>query len=396
MEFKVLGPVDVRRDGRALQLPGGKPRALLGFLLLHADEPVSAERLAVALWGEDAPARAARTVQVYVSRLRRALGDPELLTTSRAGYRLRVRPGELDLDRFERLVEEGRRALADGRTAEAAGLLRDALGLWRGPPLADLAFEPFAAAETARLQEQRMATVEARLEADLAAGRHAELVAELQRLVVEHPLRERLHGQLVLALYRTGRQADALEAYRRARELLVEQLGIEPGSELRALERAVLAHDPGLMLPVRDTAAAPGRPIAGSSAASRVRVPLPPTATVGRDAELAELEAVVAADGVRLLTLVGAAGVGKTRVAIELARAVAPSFRDGAVFVSLGALDAVAHVAPTMARELVVAPAPGESVEDALARHLARRQLLLVLDNCEHVLEAAPLVSDRD
>ena len=168
---------------------------MLAFLLLHANEPVSAERLAVALWGEEASAGAARTVQVYVSRLRRALAEDELLTTSRAGYRLRVRAGELDLDRFERLVDDGRRALAAGRPNESGGLLREALELWHGPALADLAFEPFAQAEIARLEEQRLAAVEARVEADLAAGRTAELVPELQRLVGEHPLRERLHGR---------------------------------------------------------------------------------------------------------------------------------------------------------------------------------------------------------
>src|SRR5215217_7022897 len=209
-------------------------------------EPVSAERLAAALWGEDAPGGAIRTVQVYVSRLRRALGEDGLLTTSRAGYRLRVRPGELDLDRFGRLVEEGRRALGDARAAAAGEMLREALGLWRGPALADLAFEPFAHAEIARLEELRQAAVEVRIEADLAAGQHVESVPELQRLVDEHPLRERLHGQLMLALYRSGRQAEALDVYRDARRVLVEQLGIEPGAELQRLQQAMLAHDPAI------------------------------------------------------------------------------------------------------------------------------------------------------
>jgi len=392
MEFQVLGPLEVRRDGRAVAVPGGKPRAVLALLVLHANEAVSAERLAVALWGEDAPAGAVRTVQVYVSRLRRALGDEELLVTSRAGYRLRVRPGELDIDRFERLIDEGRRALADGRADDARELLREALELWRGPPLADMAFEPFAQAEIARLEELRLAAVEARVEADLAAGRHVQAVPELQRLVGEHPLRERLYGQLMLALYRSGRQADALEAYRSAREVLVERLGIEPGSELRALELAVLAQAPELMLEQRDAARASAMPD-HEWAAGRMRVPLPPTPTVGRDAELGRLRAVIGASG-RLVTVVGAGGVGKTRVAIEFARAVGPTLRDGAVFVSLASLPASEHVGSTIARELGVTPAPSDSMEDALARHLARRQLLLVLDNFEHVLDAAVLVAD--
>jgi DNA-binding SARP family transcriptional activator len=246
MEFRILGPLEVRSDGTTVALPGGKPRAVLAVLLLHANEPVSAERLAVALWGEDAPAGAVRTVQVHVSRLRRALGDDESLATSRAGYRLRVRPGELDLDRFERLVDDGRRALAESRAEQARELLRQALGLWRGPPLADLAFEPFAPAEIARLEELRLAAVEMRMDADLAAGRHAELVPELQRLVAEHPLREHLHGQLMLALYRCGRQSDALEVYTRGRRRLDEELGLEPSPELQRLQEAILHQDASL------------------------------------------------------------------------------------------------------------------------------------------------------
>ena len=254
MDFKLLGPLEVRRGETVVPLPRGKPRAVLAVLLLHPNEPVGADRLALALWGEEAPAAAARTVQVYVSRLRRALSDAEALTTTPAGYVLRVRPGELDAERFERLAAEGREAFAAGRPDDAGALLREALGLWRGPALGELAFEAFAQADAARLEEQRLAALEARIEADLAAGRHAELVGDLQRLVDEHPLRERLHGQLMLALYRSGRQADALAAYRRAREVLVAELGIEPGTELRALERAVLAQDPELM-PARRPAA---------------------------------------------------------------------------------------------------------------------------------------------
>jgi len=394
MEFKVLGPLEVRRDGRVVALGGGKPRAVLAVLLLHSNEPVGPERLAGALWGEDAPPGAVATVRVHVSRLRKALRDDEVLATTAAGYRLRVRPGELDADRFERLLDEGRRALADARAAEAGELLREALGLWRGPALADLAFEPFAQAEIARFEEQRLTALEARIQADLAAGRHAELIAELQRLVAEHPLRERLQGQLMLALYSSGRQADALQAYRHARELLVEQLGIEPGAELRALEQAVLMHDPAIVLAERETATLREAPSTESSGAGRVRVPLPPTPTVGRDAAIADLRAAVGGCSGRLVTVVGTGGVGKTRVAIELARAVGRRWRDGAVFVSLAALDASKHVASTIARELGVTPAPSESVETALIRHLTRRELLLVLDNFEHVLDAAALVAD--
>jgi predicted ATPase/DNA-binding SARP family transcriptional activator len=389
MEFKVLGPLEVRRGEIAVPLPRGKPRAVLAMLLLHANEAVGAERLAVGLWGEDAPAGAARTVQVYVSRLRRALDDEELLVTTPAGYVLRVRPGELDAERFERLVGEGREALAAGRPEEAGAVLRDALGLWRGPALGELAFEPFAQAHAARLEEQRLAALEAQIESDLAAGRHAELIGDLQRLVGEHPLRERLHGQLMLALYRSGRQADALEAYRRAREVLVGELGIEPGPDLRALERAMLAQAPELD-PQPRTDAGPSRPPA---ARPQVRVPLPPTRTIGRAAELAELRRTIADPAARLVTVVGPGGVGKTRVAVEVAREVGPDLRDGAVFVALAALQESERVGSTIARALDLMPAPGEAVDDALERHLAPRELLLVLDNFEHVLGAAALVA---
>src|ERR671932_1714350 len=237
MEFSILGPLEVRAGGRAVALGGTKPRALLAVLLLHANEAVSGERLALALWGEDAPAGAVKTVQVYMSRLRRALGDPDVVTTTGAGYCLRVRPGELDADRFDRLVGQGRDALAAGDAETAGAVLREGLGLWRGAPLAELAGMPFAPPEIARLEEERLAALELRVEADLAAGRHAELVAELGRLTREHPLRERLHAQLMLALYRSGRQAEALEAFQRARRALDSTLGLEPGPALRELER---------------------------------------------------------------------------------------------------------------------------------------------------------------
>jgi len=221
MEFRILGLIDVRNEAGAVALGGKKPRAVLAVLLLHANEPVSAERLALALWGEDAPGGAVKTVQVHVSRLRRALGDPGIVATTAGGYRLRVRPDELDAERFERLVEEGRAALAGGQPEHASALLRGALSLWRGSPLADLADEPFAAAEIARLDEERLAALDARVEADLAAGCHDALVGELAQLVADNPTRERLAGQLMLTLYRCGRQAESLEAYAQARRVLV-------------------------------------------------------------------------------------------------------------------------------------------------------------------------------
>jgi predicted ATPase/DNA-binding SARP family transcriptional activator len=377
MDFKVLGPLEVRRDGAALPLGGGKPRALLAVLLLHANEPVSAERLAGALWGEDAPPGAVGTVRVHVSRLRRALGDEAVLTTTPAGYRLRLGAGELDLQRFEQLVDEGRHALADGRLEEAGDVLRAALSLWRGPALADLAFEPFAQAEIARLEEQRLAALELRVEGDLNAGRHAELLPELQRLVSDHPLRERLHAQRMLALYRCGRQAEALEAYRQARRTLVEELGIEPGPELRRLEREVLEQAPSLQPPVW-----------------RARVPLPPNATLGRERELRAAAVLLRDPATRLLTLMGPGGVGKTRLALELAHALAPEFDDGAHFVALASVAHANEVPGTVAQALGVTVRASETSTASLARYLAPRQVLLVLDNFEHVHDAGALLGE--
>jgi DNA-binding SARP family transcriptional activator len=244
MDYRILGPLELAEAGHPLRLGGPKQRLLLAHLLLHANEVVSADVLIDRLWGDAAPPTAAKIVHVQVWRLRKALGKGAL-DTRPPGYLLRVRPEELDLTRFERLVAEARAA----EPAAAAEKLRDALALWRGAPLADLAFEQSLSVEIARLEELRLIALEEQVEADLALGRHAELVPDLETLVREHPLRERLRGHLMLALYRAGRQAEALDVYRRTRELLVEELGLEPGPPLQELERAILAHDPALAAP---------------------------------------------------------------------------------------------------------------------------------------------------
>ena len=395
MEFGILGPLEVRADGRSVPLGGGKPRAVLALLALHANQPVSAERVAVALWGEDAPPTAVKTVQVYIARLRKALEDPGVLVTTPAGYCLRVGPGELDAERFEERVATGRDALAHGRAEEAAAELRAALGLWRGAPLAEIASAPFAPPEIARLEEQRLAALEARVEADLAAGRQPELVGELQQLTTEHPWRERLHAQLMLALYRTGRQAEALDAYRHARDVLTDQLGIEPGAELNELHQAILAHDPELDAPPATAwpssdergvrRAAPGAP--GDSP-----LPAPPNRTVGRRRELDELGERLRASSVRLLTLTGPGGVGKTRLALEAARSVEADFADGAQFVSLAAIQRSEDVPAAIVRTLGIMLLSGESPSQAAERFLAAKHLLLLADNFEHVLAAAPFI----
>ena len=312
MEFLILGPIEVR-NGSGRVAVSGRPLAVLAVLLLHPNEPVSVDRLALALWGEDAPGGVVKTVQMNVSRLRSALGDPDAVSTTPAGYCLRVRPGELDADRFEGLVEDARRALSDGQPEGAAATLREALELWRGPALAELAVEPFAGAEITRLEEQRLTALELRLDADLAAGRHAEVVGELGRLVHSNPLREGLAGQLMLALYRCGRQSEALEAYATARRRLVEDLGIEPGPQLRELHEAILRQDVAL----------DAQPTEAELPAALDPTNAPPL--VGRDDELRWLlerwEPAAAGDGA-LVALAGPRGAGKSRLVAELAHVV--------------------------------------------------------------------------
>ena len=250
LEFRILGPFEVTERGRPLDVGAGKQRALLALLLLNAGEVVSTDRLIDALWGDQPPASALNSVHVYVSQLRKAFANGHLETHGH-GYRLALEPEQVDLGRFERLLGQGRTLLAAGEAERAAEALRAAIDLWRGPPLSDVGFEPFAGGEIARLEELRVAALEERIEADLALGRDAELVPELEALVREHPLRERLRAQLMLALYRSGRQAEALDAYREARRTLADDLGLEPGRGLQELERAILRHDAQLEAPAQ-------------------------------------------------------------------------------------------------------------------------------------------------
>jgi class 3 adenylate cyclase len=261
MDFRILGPLEVFEDGRALDLGGAKQRAALAMLALHANHVVAHERLIDALWDEEPPETARKALQVYVSQLRKALGRERLETTPR-GYLLRLKPDELDLTRFERLY--------------GAGKPEEALALWRGDPLADFSDQRFAEAEIARLEELRLSCLEQRIEHDLADGRHAELVGELDALAQEHPLREHVRAQLMLALYRAGRQAEALEAYQAARVALVDELGIEPGQRLRVLHQQILRQDPALDLPART------RPRRAEPATAPAQVPAPPPASATR------------------------------------------------------------------------------------------------------------------
>ncbi len=346
MDLRVLGPVEASVDERPVAIGAGKPRALLAMLALNAGSPVPAERLIDGLWGEQPPATAAKMVQVYVSQLRKTLaatGDGAEIVTRGRGYELRLGTGDVDARRFERLVAEG--------------APREALALWRGPPLDDVATEPFAALEIRRLQELRLAAVELAVEHDLAAGRHVGVIGEIEAFVAEEPLRERLHALRMLALYRCGRQADALDAYREARAALVEAIGVEPGPELRRLHEAILRQDPALEPPTVGAVELPPELDA--------RTPL-----VGREAELASLREHWrhAHGGAGRLVLIAAGrGMGKTRLAAQLA---------GEVHRDRGAV--------RYASDASALSATRAALEDT---GITRRPTLLVLDDVDHAAQ---------
>jgi DNA-binding SARP family transcriptional activator len=260
LDFRILGPLAVTADGKPVRLGGPKQRATLAILLLNANRVVSVDRLADDLYEGAAPVTAVTQIQRQISELRKLLGPGHGIETQPPGYVLRLAPEQLDLQRFERLAADAGSSLERGDAERASGLLRDALELWRGPPLADLGYESFAQPAIARLEEVRLAVMEQRIDAELRLGRHSRLVGELEQLVAENPLQERFAEQLMLALYLSGRQAEALDVYRAARERLVDALGLEPTARLQALERRILAHDPSLE-PAVSESTAPGRAI---------------------------------------------------------------------------------------------------------------------------------------
>jgi len=377
VQFRVLGPLELLDGPRQIALGGGRQRKLLLALLIHANEVVSGDRMIEALWGERPPASAAKLVQGFVSKLRRVLDDGRLETRA-PGYVLRVDPGELDVDRFEALVAEARAVPAN----RAAELLREALSLWRGPPLPELRYADIAQPEIARLEALRHVALEQLFEAELAVGRHRELLPELERVLAAEPLRERLRGQLMLAMYRSGRQADALAVYADGRRTLVDELGIEPGAALKELERQILAHDVALELgPSKADGAPVPTPLLASVDRLPGNLPTPSTPFLGRTSELGEVVELLSRRDVRMVTLTGPGGSGKTRLAAQAAADLGGRYPHGVWWVPLAALRDAKLVLGAAAQSL--------GVRGDLTAQIAERSLLLVFDNFEQVVDAA-------
>lgn len=381
MHISLLGELEVLdAENRSVVLTGAKLRSLLVILALHASRVVPADELIEALWGQDPPLAVRNGVQGLVSKLRRALGSTALVVMRGGGYVLEVPPEAVDVHRYESLVAEGRVAAAGGDPGRAISLLAEADALWRGAVLAEFSYEEFALATITRLSELRLAANEERLETELQVGRHQGVIGELETLVEAHPLRERPRCLLMIALYRAGRQADALRTYQEGRHVLGDQLGLEPGPELRQLEAAILTQDPSLDAP------APASPGTKPWTEHRSTIPESLTPLVGRDQELGDLTRLF--DDCRFMTLVGPGGVGKTRLALEVARAQSRVLRHGACLVELAPLGDPAGLRAAIAFALEL-PDPKQ-----LATMIGERDLLIVLDNCEHLIASAAEVAE--
>jgi len=406
VEFGLLGPVTVRRGDELVAVPRGKQRAVLAALLLDAGRVVSAEDLAELLWGAEPPVSARVSVQNYVKRLRQVLGDGarDRIRTHPGGYSIAVAPGELDVSRFEALAAAAVAAARSGAWEEAARHGAAALGLWRGEPLADAGSAELAAREGPRLAELRVQVLEARLEAELRLGGHAGVITELRRLTGAHPFREHLHALLMLALHACGRQGEALAAYQDARSLLIEELGAEPGTELRDLHQQILTGSPVLAVP-----ASPGTVPGENLPAAIAPRQLPGLAAhfTGRVAELAALDAMLEQAGrqqqgtVVISAIGGTAGVGKTTLAVHWAHQVAGRFPDGQLYVNLRGYDPGQPMPPgdALARFLRSLGVPGTDIppeaEERAARYrslLAGKQMLIVLDNAGSADQVRPLL----
>ncbi|MFI5519953.1 BTAD domain-containing putative transcriptional regulator [Streptomyces platensis] len=393
MRVQLLGRLEVHEADRLVPLEGPRQRTLLALLALHSGMVVSTDRILAEVWGQDSPSHPANTIQAQISRLRALLGSKRIVTAS-GGYRLDVDREDVDVYRFEALVAAGRTAQRSGEPTAATAALSEALALWRGPALADVLDMGFARSEAGRLDELRLIALESRIEADLAVGRHAEVIPELSALTEAHPLRERFCALLMTALYRAGRQAEALRVFRQTRAHLVDELGVDPSEELQRLEQRILIHDAGLLGPAPSPVAPAAAPAA--RATGNLRAPL--TSFVGRRDLLDQVRQFIRSW--RLVTLTGAGGTGKTRLALEAADAAGLALPDGVWVVELAPVSEPDRVAGAVLQALDVrsqpsttmqaAPAPGtvRPAVERLRQYLREKQLLLVLDNCEHLVEA--------
>ncbi|RSS54531.1 hypothetical protein EF912_16750 [Streptomyces sp. WAC07061] len=405
MDFRLLGPIEAKRGGGAtIPLSGSKVHTVLAALLLSEGRVVSDARLSALLWGWDPPATASAQIYTYMSRLRKHLGEEIEIVRRQPGYVLRAPGAWIDLTEFTRLDRLGREALADRRFEEAGTLLRDALDLWRGTALAN-ATEQMIEAELPPLEEARMIALESRIEADLAVGRHEQVTAELTGLVAEHPVRERLRAQLMTALYRCGRQADALHTYYEGRAVLADQLGVDPGEALGSTYQAVLGGGLGLASasPPASAAEAAAAAAVPAGRAAPSTLPAPYGEFTGRGAELAALcERLTREDGrPRRLLITGMAGVGKTALAVRAAQDCAARFPDGQLYVELchpdGAPKEPAEVLVRLLRALGEPPAAAaaQDLEELVRLYRTRTsgaRLLLVLDGAVGDRQVAPLL----
>lgn len=367
----MLGPVSVVVDGSEVDLGGRRQRQVVAVLAASVGEVVSPDRLVDSLWGGRAPVGGRNTVQVSVSRVRQRVGG-DAIVTSPSGYRL----GEsvvVDAERFVSRVGDGERLIGGDRSAALAAT-SEAIGLWRGGAYADMGDLEVLATERARLDQLYVRCLEIRVDALLGLGRHDEAVGELETLVADHPFHERFRAQHILALYRSGRQADALRSYQRVREILAEELGVDPSPDLVALEGKVLAHDPTLA----------GNPRMVIAAAVST-LPAARSSLIGREAELAELSGLLGES--RLVTITGVGGCGKTRLAIALGHQEAHRFDNGTFFVDLTSACADEEVVPAIVAGIGLAVGGEQRLIDQVVEFLARRSCLLVVDNCEHVLD---------
>jgi DNA-binding SARP family transcriptional activator len=405
LEFRILGTLEVWRGGEPVPIAAARQRDVLAVLLLYANRVVATERLIEMVWGDDPPATALNTLHTLVRRLRSRLAGTaaeaqQVLQTQPPGYRLTVAPDRLDLSRFDALRRQGHGALVAGDAARAARLLGEAVALWRGPALADVSAQWLLRVEQPRLQEHYLQAVEERIDAELAQGRHVEVLGELRRLIAEQPLRERPYGQLMTALYRSGRQAEALETYRQLRQTLADELGVEPEPVLRQLHQAVLRGDPALEPSSPSSSAEPTPTVAERPA----QLPAGVSSFAGRTDELARLDKVAASgrdDPTPAVAIVGTAGVGKTTLAVHWAHRARDRFPDGQLYVDLQgyaavpplrAIDAVGRFLRALGVPPERVPADLQEAAGLYRTLLAPRRMLVVLDNAGSPDQVRPLL----